>query len=66
MKDLKSKIEEFINSPDYPENLRRNVTAEYHPDKFTDPEMKQEAHELIYETNQDCDEIINNWSWSRI
>ena len=63
MAGKKLTTEEFINSPDYPETLRRNVTVEYHPDKFTNPEIKKEAEELIYITNQVCDEIIKSRKW---
>jgi curved DNA-binding protein CbpA len=39
------------------DELRREAAKNYHPDKFPDPKMKQEANDIMAELNDNYDKM---------
>jgi len=56
-KTLHERVSEFMNSPEWPDNLRRNAAKSYHPDNFHTPAEKQDAHEIMSGINATVDKI---------
>jgi len=53
---LHERVQKFINSDDYPDNLRRNASIAYHPDVLPD-NLKQQGGDILGRINNVCDEI---------
>jgi hypothetical protein len=55
-KTIVERAKEFMQRPDYPQQLRKNAARSYHPDALPPP-LKKSGEEIMKRINVVCDDL---------